>query len=359
MANEKQPDRYTMMVQAALAKGVSRRTLLRRGLALGLGLPSINAILAACGTAVTAVEAPPTTPVPPTATPVPPTTTPVPPTATPVPPTATPVPPSPTPVPPTVFAVIGDFGFAGEPAAAVAELVHSWEPEFVVTAGDNNYPTGKPELLDRNVGQYYHRYIYGYEGEYGEGSPDRQRFFPALGNHDWDQGYPQAYLDYFKLPGNGRYYTFTWGPLSFFILDSMFTEPDGYQVDSIQAAWLEEVMSASTSPWNIVVCHHPPYSSGLHAAMSWMRWPYREWGADLVISGHDHNYERIEVDGLTYVVNGLGGGARYAPGTRPEPGSQVFYNADHGAMRCSATAEQLFCQFINRNGDVIDEFEVA
>jgi tartrate-resistant acid phosphatase type 5 len=53
-------------------------------------------------------------------------------------------------------------------------------------------------------------------------------------------------------------------------------------------------------------------------------------GAQLVISGHDHTYERINHDGITYVVNGLGGAPRYNLGGVPVTGSQIFFNQDHG-----------------------------
>ena len=60
------------------------------------------------------------------------------------------------------FAVIGDFGLAGQPEAEVAALVKSWEPEFIITTGDNNYPDGAVETIDENIGQYYHAFIYPY-----------------------------------------------------------------------------------------------------------------------------------------------------------------------------------------------------
>ena len=89
--------------------------------------------------------------------------------------TSTPTP-SPTPTP-VRFAVIGDYGLAGEPEAGVAALVKSWDPDFIITLGDNNYPDGAADTIDENIGQYYHEYIYPYAGEYGEGS-DINRFFP-------------------------------------------------------------------------------------------------------------------------------------------------------------------------------------
>jgi hypothetical protein len=83
-------------------------------------------------------------------------------------PTATPTPtaePTPTPTPaPVQFAVIGDYGMAGLMAEDVSSLVKSWQPDFIVTTGDNNYPSGGADTIDINVGQYYHEYIYPYDG---------------------------------------------------------------------------------------------------------------------------------------------------------------------------------------------------
>jgi len=207
----------------------------------------------------------------------------------------------------TRFAIIGDYGEAGQPEADVSALVDSWEVEFIVTAGDNNYPHGESGTLDENVGQYFHSYIYPYKGEYGSGS-EENRFFPALGNHDWDQGNLDAYLDYFTLPGNERYYDLEKGEVHIFILDSDPNEPDGLTKDSIQANWLMEQLSTAGAPWRLVFLHHTPYSSALRrTGDEEMQWPYGQWGADAVIAGHDHFYERLERNGISYFINGLGG----------------------------------------------------
>src|SRR5688500_7039657 len=65
---------------------------------------------------------------------------------------------------PVVFAVIGDYGNAGPHEGAVAALVASWQPAFIMTTGDNNYPSGAPSTIDQNVGQYYHAWIAPYLG---------------------------------------------------------------------------------------------------------------------------------------------------------------------------------------------------
>jgi hypothetical protein len=255
------------------------------------------------------------------------------------------------------FAVIGDYGSGEQPEEDVANLVKSWQPDFIITTGDNNYPVGSAETIDANIGRYYHDYIHPYHGKFGQGA-DRNRFFPTLGNHDWDTERGQPYLDYFSLPGNERYYDFTWGPLHFFALDSDSRQPDGVGRSSIQAAWLQERLAGSTAIWKIVYMHVPPYSSGYWGSIDWMRWPFEEWGATAVLSGHDHNYERIIHGNFPYFVNGLGGGAIYPLGEVIE-GSQKRYNADYGAMLVEAREEQLVFRFINRSGELIDEYSIA
>jgi len=271
-------------------------------------------------------------------------------------PTYTPAPtPSATPEPAIHFAVIGDYGGGGRPEENVANLVTSWEPDFIITVGDNNYPDGEASTIDWNIGHFFHEYIGSYQGEYGPGATTNL-FFPTLGNHDWNSSTGnKPYLDYFTLPGNERYYNFTWGPVEFFALDSDSREPDGVGSSSDQAAWLKEKLAASTATWKLVYMHHPPYSSGLHGPVTWMRWPFKEWGASVVLSGHDHTYERLKVDGLTYFVNGLGGGAIY-PFETIESGSQVRYDASYGAMLVEASQASLKFQFITTQGEVIDEY---
>jgi hypothetical protein len=259
--------------------------------------------------------------------------------------------------PPIRFAVIGDYGGGGEAERDVADLVKSWNVDFIITVGDNNYPDGAAETIDDNIGQFYHKYIYPYPGAFGAGA-DQLRFFPTLGNHDWNTQKAQPYFDYFTLPGNERYYDFTWGPVHFFALNSDSREPDGVSRKSIQAQWLAEQLAVSESPWKLVYFHHAPYSSGLHGPVDWMRWPFAAWGASTVLSGHDHTYERLLIDGIPYFVNGLGGGEIYYFNQVSE-GSQFRYAADYGAMLVAASDKQIDFEFYNRSGELIDRLQLT
>lgn len=262
---------------------------------------------------------------------------------------------------PVTFAVIGDYGLAGPAEEAVATLVHGWEPDFIITTGDNNYPNGEAATIDENVGQYYADYIYPYTGAYTRTSAvDTNRFFPSLGNHDYySLNGAQPYLDYFTLPGNERYYEFEWGPVHLFAVNSDYNEPDGIRADSAQGVWLRDGLATSTAPWRLVYMHVPPFSSAHHGSAPVMQWPYAEWGATAVLAGHDHVYERLMIDGLPYFVNGLGGSpARYGF-EEIVPGSEVRFNDEHGAMLVEATADEITFRFVTHSGQVIDTLTLS
>ena len=264
---------------------------------------------------------------------------------------------SPTPDLNLQFAVIGDYGLDGLAEADVATLVQSWNPDLIITTGDNNYPDGAQETIDANIGKYYHDFISPYTGSYGDGA-EANRFFPVPGNHDWYTEGAKPYLDYFALPGNERYYDFVRGPVHFFALDSDEHEPDGFNLGSAQAAWLKQVLTDSNSTWNIVYMHYPPFSSGWHGSNPVVQWPFAAWGADAVLGGHDHLYERLQVDGIPYFINGAGGGGLYNF-KDPIPESQFRYSANFGAMLVNAELTKISFEFYNRTGLEIDRITLT
>lgn len=253
----------------------------------------------------------------------------------------------------TRFAVIGDFGDAGAPAADVAALVAAWQPDFIVTTGDNNYPDGAAQTIDANIGRYYGAFIGNYQGAYGPGAA-ANAFFPALGNHDYRTPDAQPYLDYFTLPGDERTYDVRRGPVQLFILDSNPENENGRSPTSAQAVWLRAGLAASAAPWRLVVLHHPPYTSGrTHSDNRALQWDFAGWGATAVLAGHEHLYERLQLDGIPYFVNGSGGRSLY-PFGRPRAGSAVRYNRDYGAMLVTAGERCLNFSFYSRAAELID-----
>lgn len=195
-----------------------------------------------------------------------------------------------------------------------------------------------------------------YRGRFGRGARENH-FFPCLGNHDWDTPNAQPYLDYFSLPNNERYYDVVRGPVQLFLLDSDANEPDGTDAESLQGRWFEAHVKASSAPWKLVFFHHPPYSSGPHGSSIGMRWPFAEWGASIVYSGHDHTYERLSVDGFPYIVNGVGGNTLYELG-EPIPES-VVRNADvHGLVLVTASQTELSSRFLDDRGRELDKLRL-
>ena len=259
---------------------------------------------------------------------------------------------------PVIVGCIGDYGSDNFSTRQVARLVKSWQPDCIITLGDNNYPAGALATIDRNVGQFYHEFISPYRGRYGFGA-STNRFFPALGNHDWVATNAQPYLDYFTLPDNERYYTFRQGPLQFFCVDSDNHEADGCTPTSIQGQWLQQALADSRAVWRIVYFHHAPYSSGVFhgthtGETARMLWPFDQWGADAVLAGHDHIYERVHTNGVVYIVNGLGGDSKDRLNPRPVGGSVRRFNADFGALRIDAAPNYLLFRFFTWRGTLVD-----
>lgn len=263
----------------------------------------------------------------------------------------------------TTFAVIGDYGNGSIDESDVANLIKSWNPQFIITTGDNRYGNTNYDLT---VGRDFCEYLAGAQsGTFcnGEGGVVNA-FFPSTGNHDYaDGGGINEYLAYFTLPGTDirssgtsgeeLYYDFIMDHVHFFAIDSYSALTNETRAE--QQTWLENQLKASEARWKIVYFHHAPYSSAAnHGPTIEMQWPFAQWGADAVISGHDHTYERLEYDGITYFVNGLGGRSRYNF-TTPLAGSVFQYNSDYGAQRVVADDTSMNISFINVNGDVIDE----
>lgn len=252
------------------------------------------------------------------------------------------------------FAQTADMGNTAD-TTAVTNLIKSHNPAFVVTAGDNCY--GSSPSLATQVGSHWSTFVSG------------GKFWPSLGNHEYSDACAgtkaSGYFAYFTLPNNERYYTKVIGSVALFIINSASSEPDGDTATSKQALWLKAQLAASTAPWNIVVFHHTAYSSGTkHKSTTRMRWPFELWGADAVVSGHEHNYERVLIDAnadgvkMPYFTNGLGGESKYPFGT-PITGSAKRYNSAFGALFITATSTSLAFTFRNVSNTVIDSYTIT
>lgn len=208
------------------------------------------------------------------------------------------------------FVAFGDVGRADPDQFAVLEQLQSVEFDLALLAGDLAYDDGTLAEYDAHFFDVY------------EDVMRHVPFFPAPGNHDTRGDDGANYRDVFALPESGgsaareMWYSFRWGPIHVAVIDTD-------RELAPQVAWLDRDLAASDAPYRIVVTHRPPYSAGLkgsdlavRAALEPVLVAHR---VDLVLSGHDHNYERtVPIDGVTYMVSG-GGGA----GARPVGRSSV------------------------------------
>lgn len=253
------------------------------------------------------------------------------------------------------FANIGDYGSTADLPGAlnVANLVKSKGPQFIISNGDNDYDGD----YDQSVGQYYAQYLSPYSGAFGSGASEQQ-LFAVPGHMDWNyDGTLEAYKAFFT---QNSYYEIVKGPAHFFLLDSDMREPGGTDATSVQAKWLQAKLALSPARWKIVVIHDPPFSSSATDTPGVPRsqWPFKAWGADLVLSGNGDNYERLLVGSTPYIVNGAGGHSLMAFGT-VAGGSLIRYNEDWGAGFCTIDCTSLKYEFYNTSGVLIDTLELT
>lgn len=199
------------------------------------------------------------------------------------------------------FAVAGDVG-TGSPAEwATAELMAVAEEagsfDALLLLGDNVYPHGDPGRLDDTVFD-----------PFAEVLDDQTRLIGVLGNHDVELGNGPGQVAALGMPG--RWYATSFGDVLVVVLDS--TQPES----PAQQRFLETALAGSTATWKIVGLHHPPYSAGSHGSDMPTRLAFEsifiEHGVELVLAGHDHDYQRTDpIDGITYIVSG--GAAKIRP----------------------------------------------
>jgi tartrate-resistant acid phosphatase type 5 len=260
------------------------------------------------------------------------------------------------------FAVFGDYGQSSN-TQTVATRVLSMTPDFICTTGDNTYSTtNNIANWDSAVGQYYRSYILlpSNSAHFAQSSPVN-KFFPTLGNHDFDVGNSAtSYTNYFiGLPGNKRYYTFTQGPVQFFMLSSDQREPSGTTVGSVQYNWFVNEVNQSTARWQVVMFHHPFQTSttSSHGPSNYMNWGFQNFGVDMVLQGHNHTMERLSFGGIPWFVTGAGGRSHYSF-TSISPNSQFRNSTLYGFSMVTATANTLKHEFISAAGAVLDTFTV-
>lgn len=248
----------------------------------------------------------------------------------------------------TRVAVIGDFGTASPSERAIASALRASANRHglsaLVTTGDNIYPNGEPE----NYQDAWHE-PYGWIEERGV------QVVGALGNHDVRGGHASSVMQLLQMPG--RWYTRVIGVLELVVLDSNALH------DDTQRQFLADAMAAEKpvgAAFRVVVFHHPPFSCSLHGGDGEVvdRWLplFEEGDVDLVLSGHEHVYQRFSLDdGDAYVVTGGGGaplhGMRECAAGSPAPEA---FAVRHHYVLIEATPTTLRLQSLTAGGGLLD-----
>jgi len=263
-----------------------------------------------------------------------------------------------------VFAFIGDSQYNGRTPWAwetISELIWEERPHFIIHAGD---------LVDQGTKKtdWTEHFFPG-----GQVFMSRYPMYTVLGNHEQDA---QLYYDYMVNPEPEYYYTFRYGPVQFFMIDTNRDVAEG----SEQYNWLEWELAQSTAPWKMVVHHHPPYSSesddhgdtfiGASTYQTHARdlTPlYDTYGVDFCLFGHTHVYERtwpllenrisLE-DGVIYINSGgAGGGLETFDPTRSWFTQEV--QTGHHYTTFAVFGNTLQFKAIDHEGHMFDSFQLS
>ena len=240
------------------------------------------------------------------------------------------------------FAAIGDTGTGGKGQQQVADMmVRYWQVfpfEFVLMMGDNMYGGESPK-----------DFVEKFSGVYKPLLDNKVKFYAALGNHDLAL---QANYEHFNMNGK-EYYRFKKGNVAFYALNSTY-------MDQKQVKWLQEQLALDTSEWKVCFLHHAPYSSAKsHGSDEELRKVvepiFVRHGVNLVLTGHDHVYERIKPqNGIYYFVSGAAGKLRKGDIKRSSPLTDKAFDTDLHFMLFEVVDDQLYFQTISRTGETID-----
>jgi 3',5'-cyclic AMP phosphodiesterase CpdA len=239
------------------------------------------------------------------------------------------------------FAAIGDNGTGEPPEYDVAKQMDAWRGRFaydmVIMLGDNLYGSQRPA-----------DFVQKFEAPYQPLLDAGVKFYAALGNHDKtdNDAYPPFGM------GGQRYYTFARRNVRFFVLDTN-------ELDAAQVTWIEGALKDATEPWKICFFHHPLYSDGgRHGPSVDLRVRlepiFVQYGVNVVYSGHDHIYQRLEPQkGIYYFVSGAAGQLRKGDLKRSAITAAGF-DEDRSFMLNEVAGDDLFFQVISRTGQTVD-----
>lgn len=239
------------------------------------------------------------------------------------------------------FLVKGDWGTGSSAQVAVTKGMcasHSATPaSFILTTGDNFYSpdgTATRATFDRPEACLL-----------ATGLPWRATW----GNHDLGGNSTAT-----RLASPRRWYSFAQGPVRVIVLD-------GNQPSSpAQLAFLRRTLERASEPVRIVTIHQPPYTAGLHepsTTQQRLMVPlFRKHGVSLVLSGHNHSYERIVTGGVTYIVSG-GGGAQVYPCVRLPAGLKKC-TPEYHFLEVDASPAAINVRVVRRDGSTLESVSV-
>jgi hypothetical protein len=243
-----------------------------------------------------------------------------------------------------VLAGAGDIASCdSDKAAATAKLLDQLAGT-VFTAGDNAYPKGTAQQFSECYGPSWGRY--------------KQRTRPTLGNHDFESAQAAPYFNYFGPnagPAGRGYYSYDLGAWHIVSLSSV---ANAVSWGKPQEEWLAKDLAATSSACKLAYWHHPYFSSGKnHGNSPHMRNLFAllyRFGVDVLVSGHDHIYERFapqdanakaDARGVRQFIAGTGGAPLYELGVI-QPNSEARNNAAHGVIKFTLHATSYDWEFI-------------
>jgi predicted MPP superfamily phosphohydrolase len=245
------------------------------------------------------------------------------------------------------FAIIGDTGTGTKQQQQIADLMvryrEAYPFDFVLLLGDNLYGTETPADYRKKFSDVYQKLL-----------DNKVKFYATLGNHDEPN---ERFYENFNMNGK-EYYRFTKGNVAFYSLNSNY-------MDKKQLDWLSSELAKDTSDWKIAFCHHPPYSSGgKHGSDKSLREVveplFVKYGVNVVLTGHDHFYERIKPQkGVYYFVSGAGGKLREGNVKNNSPLTDKYFDADMSFMLMEIANNQVYFQAISRTGNTVDSGVIA
>jgi hypothetical protein len=267
------------------------------------------------------------------------------------------------------FLVLGDSGAGTLAQYQLARQMEQTEADLVLHCGDIVYDYFLLGREDYRCLSVYNRQM--------RSVP----FYFTMGNHEVETPFlDQPYLSTFYLPtntatGTEHFYSFDHGNAHFVVLfvpsleDVPELRPFQLTNGSPQFCWLTNDLAATTKPWKFLFFHKPMINSGYHRVddenangiydrlelQDWLMPVMQRYGVQLMFSGNDHDYERLNpIGGVQQIVTGGGGG--FLPPyyiTERDPACSQFYLLSH-FTKVTVKGDALFLQAIGTNGAVFD-----